>query len=482
MEFRPVKTAERAFDRSHQPMWESSEGSPEEGSLSCFAGRKRAGNHPPSEANVSEELRIDELRAREILDSRGVPTIEVEAVLGSGATGRASVPAGASTGSREAVELRDGDSARYRGKGIRKAVVAVTEIVGPALRGLDAGDQSDVDKVLLELDGTQRKTRLGANTVLGVSLAVAKAAAAARGVPLYRSDGAALPVPMLNILNGGRHATNGLDFQEMMILPVGAPSFAEAMRAAVETYWTLADILREQGLATGVGDEGGFAPLLRSVEAGLHLIVRAIERAGYRPGSDIALALDPAASEFQRGQEYVLQRTGGQRFSSAEMVEWYRTLVRDYPIVSIEDGLGESDWAGWKMLTDALGKEILLVGDDIFVTNPELIQRGIEERIANAVLVKLNQIGTVTETRQAIRTARQGGYRIVVSHRSGETEDTTIADFAVAVGAEFIKTGAPCRGERTAKYNQLLRIEEALRPDARYWGHRALLRKPQETL
>jgi enolase len=424
------------------------------------------------------DLEIRALEAREILDSRGAPTIEVEAILAGGARGRAAVPAGASTGSREAVELRDGDSKRYRGKGVHRGIELVfAEVVG-ALRGVDAGDQARVDAALRELDDTPRKSRLGANVTLGVSLAVVKAAAAARGVPLYRAFGAAealqLPVPMLNVVNGGRHAPGGLDFQELMIVPVGAGSFAEAVRAAVETYWALADLLTERGLPTTVGDEGGFAPPLRSVEEGLDLVVRAIERAGYRPGQDVALALDPAASEFQRGDEYVLARAGGVRFSAAEMVDWYRRLLRAYPIVSIEDGLGESDWQGWKLLTEALGGEVLLVGDDLLVTNAELIREGVARGIANAVLIKLNQIGTVSETLEAIRAARQGGYRIVVSHRSGETEDTSIADFAVAVSAEFIKAGAPCRGERTAKYNQLLRIEEALGSEPRYRGRASL--------
>jgi enolase len=355
----------------------------------------------------------------------------------------------------------------------------VTTVIAPALRGADAANQMHVDDRLRELDVTPGKTRLGANAILGVSLAVAKAAAAARGLPLYRAFGAAesmlLPVPMFNVLNGGRHAADGLDFQELMIVPIGAESFAEAMRAAVETCWALADGLRERGLPATVGDEGGFAPPLRSVEAGLHLLVGAIERAGYKPGQDVALALDPAASEFQEGDAYVLARAGGMRLSSAEMVEWYRRLAEAYPIISIEDGLAESDWKGWKLLTEALGRKLLVVGDDLFVTNAALIRKGIAEEIANAVLIKLNQIGTVTETLEAIQAARQGGYRIVVSHRSGETEDTTIADFAVAVGAHFIKTGAPCRGERIAKYNQLLRIEEALGGKWRYRGRSALL-------
>jgi enolase len=423
---------------------------------------------------MGDELTIRGLAAREILDSRGTPTIEVEAVLVGGARACAAVPSGASTGSREAVERRDGDAKRYRGKGVLAAVGAVTGEIAAALRGMDASDQVRIDARLIELDGTPAKSRLGANAILGVSLAVAKAAATAREIPLYRAFEAVeplrIPVPMLNILNGGRHAPAGLDFQELMIVPAGAPTFAEAMRAAVETYWALAELLVAQGLPAGVGDEGGFAPPLASVEAGLHLIVRAIERAGYRPGADIALALDPAASEFQRNAHYELTRRAGMRLSSTEMIDWYERLLDEYPIVSIEDGLGESDHAGWKQLTARLGARVQIVGDDLYVTNPALIEQGIADRTANAVLIKLNQIGTVTETLAAIRAARRGGFRVVVSHRSGETEDTTIADFAVAVGAEFIKTGAPCRGERLAKYNRLLRIEGELGPAARYRG------------
>jgi enolase len=427
---------------------------------------------------VNHDLTIKAVHAREILDSRGTPTLEVDVRLAGGAWGRAAVPAGASTGSREAVELRDAEPARYQGKGVRRAVAAVAASIAPALRNLDAADQARIDRLLLELDGTPDKARLGANTLLGVSLAVAKAAAAGRGEPFYRAFGArtspSLPVPMLNVLNGGRHAEGGLDFQELMIVPLGAETFAEAIRAAVETHRALADLLHERHLPTGVGDEGGFAPPLRSVEAGLHLIVRAIEAAGYRPGEDIALALDPAASEFHRDGAYILSRARQEPLSTDEMIAWYRRLVATYPVVSIEDGLGESDWDGWERLTDALGKETLLVGDDLFVTDPRLIAEGARRGIANAALIKLNQIGTVTETLEAVRTAQRSRYRVVVSHRSGETEDTTIADFAVAVGAEFIKAGAPCRGERTAKYNQLLRIEEELGPAATYQGWAAI--------
>jgi enolase len=423
------------------------------------------------------DTRIQALGAREILDSRGTPTVEVDVVLACGATGRAAAPAGASTGSREAVERRDNDPRRYRGRGVSGAVAVVRDHLAPALRGVDAIDQRRVDARLREVDGTPDKSRFGANAIVAVSLAAFRASATARGVALHQAleaNGTTLPVPMLNILNGGRHAQAGLDFQELMIVPAGAPTFAEAIRAAVEVYWTLADLLRDQGLPAGVGDEGGFAPPLPSVEAGLHLIVRAIEQAGYRPGHDIALALDPAASEFHDRDVYTLKRGGGGRLSTAEMVEWYRRLVDAYPIVSIEDGLGESDWTGWKVLTEALGARVLLVGDDIFVTNPAIIERAIAEGVGNAALIKPNQIGTVTETVDAVQTARKSGYRIVLSHRSGETEDSTIADLAVALGADFIKTGAPCRGERTAKYNQLLRIEAALGSAARYVGRSAV--------
>jgi len=425
------------------------------------------------------DLRIATMRAREILDSRGSPTIEVEVRLAGGARGRAAVPSGASTGSREAVEHRDGDATRYRGRGVQQAVAAVATVIGPALRGMAGDDQAAVDRALCELDGTPQKSRLGGNTIVGVSLAVARAVTAALGVPPYQAFGGTdppwLPVPMLNVLNGGRHALGGLDFQELMIVPVSAENFREALRVSVETYWALRDVLTERGLPTAVGDEGGFAPPLSSVEEGLAAIVTAIERAGYRPGEDVALALDPAASEFHRDRRYVLTRSGGARLSSAEMIDWYRRLIAAYPIVSIEDGLGESDWAGWKRLTAAIGANVLLVGDDVFVTNAEQVRRGIADGVANAVLIKPNQVGTVTETLEAIRVARAAGYRIVVSHRSGETEDTTLADFAIAVGAEFIKTGAPCRGERIAKYNRLLRIEEALGPAARYRGRDAFL-------
>jgi enolase len=427
---------------------------------------------------MADALTIQSLHAREILDSRGTPTIEVEVALRGGARGVASVPSGASTGSREAVELRDGEPTRYRGKGVKSAVAIVETTIAPALANVDASDQAHVDRLLLALDGTENKTRLGANAILGVSVAVAKAAAAARGVPLYRAFRGAqeprLPVPMLNVLNGGRHARTGIDFQELMLVPIGAPTFAEAMRAAVETYWALADTLVDQTLAAGVGDEGGFAPPLKSVEAGLHLMLRAIERAGYRPGEDIALALDPAASEFYEGGRYALRRTAGTELSSEEMIDWYRRMIDAYPIVSIEDGLAESDWDGWRRLTDAIGKRVMLVGDDIFVTNPVLIRQGVTTGVGNAALIKFNQVGTVTETLEAVACAREGKFRIVVSHRSGETEDTTIADFAVAVGAEFIKTGAPCRGERTAKYNRLLRIETELKTPATYRGRSAL--------
>jgi enolase len=409
---------------------------------------------------MSDGLPITTIRAREILDSRGFPTLEVEVRLAGGARGRATVPSGASTGSRGRASRRGRQALPrpWRAAGHRER--EHRDRLGAA-QCMRADDQAAVDTVLRELDGTPQKARLGANAILGVSLAVARASTTAQGILLYRAFGAteppSLPVPMLNVLNGGRHAAAGLDFQELMIVPAGAVDFAEALRAAVETYWAVGEILAERGLSTAVGDEGGYVAALPSVEAALDCIVAAIERAGYQPGADVALALDPAASEFYRDGQYVLTRAGGARLSSAEMIEWYRRLVQAYPIASIEDGLGETDWGGWKRLTRTLGAQVLLVGDDLFVTNAELVRQGINQKVANAVLVKLNQIGTVTETLEAIRTAREGRYRVIVSHRSGETEDVSIADFAVAVGADFIKTGAPCRGERVAKYNRLPR-------------------------
>ena len=416
--------------------------------------------------------------AREILDSRGNPTIEVEVQLESGAWGRAAVPSGASTGKREAVELRDGDdSQRYRGKGVQQAVRNVEETIAPEVEGLEASEQAAVDQALLELDGTPNKSALGANAILGVSLAVARAAADDVGLPLYAYLGGVgarlLPVPLMNVLNGGAHADNGIDFQEFMLVPAGAENFSNALRTGAEIFHTLKEILKDKGLATGVGDEGGFAPALSSNTAALDLFMQAIERAGYRPGEDVLLALDVAASEFaDAGGRYGLRRENVVR-TSEEMIELYESLIRRYPIVSIEDGLGEDDWAGWGLMTKRLGHRVQLVGDDLFVTNPAIIQEGIRNGIANAVLVKVNQVGTLTETMQAIELSKRAGYGTVISHRSGETEDTFIADLAVAVNAGQIKTGSLARSERTAKYNQLLRIEEEL-GHAASWPGRSL--------
>jgi enolase len=412
--------------------------------------------------------------AREILDSRGYPTVEAEVQLDSGAWGRAAVPSGASTGKREAVELRDGDSQRYRGKGVQRAVKNVEETIAAEIEGMEATEQAAVDQALLELDGTPNKSALGANAILAVSLAVARAAADEVGLPLYAYLGGVgarlLPVPLMNVLNGGVHADNGLDIQEYMLVPAGADSFGSALRMGVEVFHTLRDLLKEKGLATGVGDEGGFAPALGSNTAALDLFMLAIERAGYRPGEDVFLALDVAASEFaQAGGTYRFAREGVVR-TSDEMIAFYDTLLDRYPIVSIEDGLGEDDWGGWGGLTRRLGARVQLVGDDIFVTNPAIIQQAIKHDIANAVLVKVNQVGTLTETMQAIELAKRAGYGTIISHRSGETEDTFVADLAVAVNAGQIKTGSVARSERTAKYNQLLRIEEELGHAASFPG------------
>jgi enolase len=412
--------------------------------------------------------------AREILDSRGYPTVEAEVQLDSGAWGRAAVPSGASTGKREAVELRDGDSQRYRGKGVQRAVKNVEETIAAEIEGMEATEQAAVDQALLELDGTPNKSALGANAILAVSLAVARAAADEVGLPLYAYLGGVgarlLPVPLMNVLNGGVHADNGLDIQEYMLVPAGADSFGSALRMGVEVFHTLRDLLKEKGLATGVGDEGGFAPALGSNTAALDLFMLAIERAGYRPGEDVFLALDVAASEFaQAGGTYRFAREGVVR-TSDEMITFYDTLLDRYPIVSIEDGLGEDDWGGWGGLTRRLGARVQLVGDDIFVTNPAIIQQAIKHDIANAVLVKVNQVGTLTETMQAIELAKRAGYGTIISHRSGETEDTFVADLAVAVNAGQIKTGSVARSERTAKYNQLLRIEEELGHAASFPG------------
>jgi enolase len=416
---------------------------------------------------------IEDIHAREILDSRGNPTVEVEVYLEDGTVGRAAVPSGASTGTHEAVELRDGDPSRYGGKGVLKAVRAINETIADELEGMDATDQAGIDQLLIELDGTPNKGNLGANAILGVSLAVAHAAANALDLPLYRYIGGTaahtLPVPMMNILNGGKHADNSADLQEFMILPVGASSFAEALRWCAEVYHALKSVLKAKGYNTNVGDEGGFAPSLGSNAEALELILAAITKAGYTPGKDIYLALDPAASELYADGLYVLAREG-KKLTSADMVDFYARLVDQYPIISIEDGLAEDDWNGFALLRARLGDKVQIMGDDLFVTNTERIARGIKERCANSVLIKLNQIGTLTETLAAIEMAKRAGWTAVVSHRSGETEDTTIADLVVATNAGQIKTGAPCRSERVAKYNRLLRIEEDLGDTARYAG------------
>ena len=422
-------------------------------------------------------MTISALHAREILDSRGNPTIEVECLLEGGALGRAAVPSGASTGEHEAIELRDADAARYRGKGVQKAVRNVNESIAPALVGEDAYDQAGIDAALIALDGTANKGKLGANALLGVSLAVAHAAAAALEVPLYRHVGGArahiLPVPLMNVINGGAHADNNVDLQEFMIVPAGAPNFREGLRWGAEIFHTLAGVLKKKGLATAVGDEGGFAPNLKSNEEALQVLVEAIEKAGFKPGEQVMIALDPAASEFYKDGSYLLAGEGGRKLSSAEMVDWYAGLCAKYPIVSIEDGLAEDDWAGWTLLTQKLGAKVQLVGDDLFVTNVERLARGIREHVANSILVKVNQIGTLTETLAAIDMAHRAGYTAVISHRSGETEDVTIADLAVATNAGQIKTGSLCRTDRVAKYNQLLRIEEQLGASAGYLGRSA---------
>ncbi len=434
---------------------------------------------------MSVDTSISYVAAREILDSRGNPTIEVDVLLADGSVGRAAVPSGASTGAHEAVELRDGDKQRFGGKGVLKAVQHVITDIGPAIVGLDAADQAGVDETMITLDGSPNKGNLGANAILGVSLACAHASAAALDLPLYRYLGGVgartLPVPMFNILNGGKHAHDSTDFQEFMVMPVGLPTFSEALRAGAEIFAALRNLLHEGGHATGQGDEGGFAPSLPSNEAALEVIVRAIEAAGYKPGDEVAIALDPATTELvEPGSgtdgaptRYVLAKEG-RTLDSGELIDLWADWVARYPIASLEDGLAEDDWAGWAALTERLGSTIQLVGDDLLVTNPERIRRGIAEKSANAVLIKLNQIGTVTETVEAIQTARRAGWASVVSHRSGETEDTTIADFVVAMGTGQIKTGAPSRSERVAKYNRLLRIEEELGASAVYPGRSAL--------
>ncbi|WP_457966273.1 phosphopyruvate hydratase [Arthrobacter sp. D1-29] len=420
---------------------------------------------------------IDAIHAREILDSRGNPTVEVEVLLSDGQIGRAAVPSGASTGEHEAVELRDGDKGRYLGKGVQKAVDAVIDQIAPALTGFDATDQRSIDQAMIDLDGTANKSKLGANAILGVSLAVANAAAASADLPLYKYLGGpnahVLPVPLMNILNGGSHADSDVDIQEFMVVPLGAETFSEGLRWGVEVYHALKAVLQEKGLSTGLGDEGGFAPNLPSNRAALDLIQEAIKNAGYTPGQDIALALDVASSEFFTDGAYQFE---GKALSSTEMSAYYAELVADYPLVSIEDPLDENDWDGWKTLTDSIGDKVQLVGDDLFVTNPSILQRGIETKTANSLLVKVNQIGSLTETLDAVSLAQRSGYTTITSHRSGETEDTTIADISVATNAGQIKTGAPARSERVAKYNQLLRIEEELDDAARYAGRSAFPR------
>jgi enolase len=418
---------------------------------------------------------IERVHSRQILDSRGNPTVEVDVVLKSGAAGRAAVPSGASTGEFEAVELRDGGEA-WSGKGVSNAVRNVNGELAEAVRGVDAADQERVDRAMIELDGSPNKGRLGANAILGVSLAAAKAAAAEAGLPLWRYLGGeaahVLPVPMMNVLNGGAHADNKVDFQEFMVVPVGARSYSEALRMGAEVFHALKRILHERGLATAVGDEGGFAPDLDSNEAALEALIAGIEAAGYRPGEDVAIALDPATSEIQRDGSYVLEHEG-RTLSAGEMADYWVQMAGRYPIVSIEDGMDEEDWDGWRALTERMGDRVQLVGDDLFVTNTERLRRGIDTGVANSILVKVNQIGTLTEALDAVRMAQDAGYTAVMSHRSGETEDTTIADLAVATGCGQIKTGAPSRSDRVAKYNQLLRIEEALGADASYPGREA---------
>ena len=430
---------------------------------------------------------IESVYAREVLDSRGNPTVEVEVVLESGAQGRAIVPSGASTGAFEAVELRDGDKGRYLGKGTQNAVNNVNTIIAPELEGLESTDQPGIDALLLELDGTPNKGKLGANAILGVSMAVARASADELGLPLFQYIGGVnakqLPVPMMNILNGGEHADNSVDVQEFMILPVGAESFREGLRMGAEVFHSLKKVLSERGLACGVGDEGGFAPNLGSNREALELIVEAIEKAGYKPGDDVRLGLDVAATEmYDKETKLYDLKHEGKKLTAEQMVDLYEEWVNNFPIVTIEDGLDEEDWDGWKVLTERLGKKVQLVGDDLFVTNTERLERGIEAGVANSILIKVNQIGTITETLDAIEMAKRAGYTAVISHRSGETEDTTIADLAVAVNAGQIKTGAPSRTDRVAKYNQLLRIEEMVGEQARYCGMKSFYNLKKESV
>ena len=420
---------------------------------------------------------IVDIVGREVLDSRGNPTVECDVLLESGVMGRAAVPSGASTGSREAIELRDGDKSRYLGKGVLKAVEHINTEISEAVLGLDASEQAFLDKTLIDLDGTDNKSRLGANAMLAVSMAVARAAAEESGLPLYRyfggMNGCQLPVPMMNVINGGAHANNNLDLQEFMIIPVGAPSFREALRQGAEVFHALKKIIHDLGLSVAVGDEGGFAPNVDNHEAAIQLILQAIQDAGYTAGQDIVLGLDCASSEFYKDGQYVLEGEGGVKLSAAQWVDMLATWVDKYPIISIEDGMAEGDWDGWKLLTERLGQKVQLVGDDLFVTNTERLKKGIELGAANAILVKVNQIGTLTESLEAIETAKEAGYACIVSHRSGETEDSTIADLVVGVNAGQIKSGAPCRSDRIAKYNQLIRIEDELEGSARYAGKAA---------
>ena len=422
---------------------------------------------------------IKRIQAREVLDSRGNPTVEVDVHLDDGSTGSAIVPSGASTGEREAVELRDDDSRRYHGKGVRKAVANVNEVIAPALIGLDATHQREIDGAMRDFDGTPNKSRLGANAILGVSIACAKAAATSQREPFYRYLGGdtatTLPVPCMNVLNGGKHADNSVDFQEFMIVPFGASSFSDSLRMGVETFHVLKNIIKREGYSTAVGDEGGFAPQLRSNIEAIELIAIAIDAAGLRPGVDIGIALDPAMSELFDGERYVFKKSGEASKTSDEMIALWETWIAEYPIVLLEDGLAENDWDGWQRLTKQLGKKVELVGDDIFCTNPRIVSDGIARGVANSVLIKLNQIGTITETFETIQIAKHAGYGCMVSHRSGESEDTTIADFTVAVGVGHIKTGSACRSDRVAKYNRLLRIEEELGDRARFPQRKAFI-------
>ena len=437
----------------------------------------RAGRLVHHWINTHSMSQIDHIHAREILDSRGNPTVEADVILVSGVRGRAAVPSGASTGEHEAVELRDGDSKRYGGKGVVKAVDNVNELIARPLKGMDARDQGEIDRTLIEIDGTPTKSKLGANAILAVSLATARAAANDQNLPLYRYLGGenakTLPVPMMNIVNGGAHADNNVDFQEFMIVPVGAEKFSEALRMGAEIFHTLKSVLKKKGYATSVGDEGGFAPNLKSNEEAIETIIEAISQAGYEAGSDVLLALDPAASEFYDGEAYVFKKSDGRKLSSDQMISYWKDWADKYPIISIEDGMAENDWDGWKALTDELDQRIQLVGDDLFVTNTKFLQKGIELGVANSILIKVNQIGTLTETLLCIELAKANNRTAIISHRSGETEDAFIADLAVATNAGQIKTGSLSRSDRIAKYNQLLRIEEELGDAARYPGRAA---------